>query len=179
MQVQVVKKRRLKADELPSVGSYALRREGLLEPKAEGYSHWVSRSTMAKADIHVVRNHDGVHLDGHAVAVTFTLAFGLYYCRPAFLCPHCWAIKRRLYWVPQAGNPWCCAACAGLDYRSRGLRGGIDRAEHRLMRQAELGRVRRPRERRAHYIRRVARLIEAKRELESFCAAALKKGGKL
>jgi hypothetical protein len=172
------KKCRPKADELPSVGSYALRRQGLLQPQAEGYSRWISRSGAGTADIHVVRKDGWVYLDGHEVPLTFTLAFGMHWCRPAFRCPHCSGLKRRLYRVPQAGNPWSCAACAGVSYRSRGLMGGIDRAEHKLMRSAELGRARRPRERRAHHIRRLAKLIAAERELEEYCAAALREGGK-
>jgi hypothetical protein len=38
----------------------------------------------------------------------------MHWCRPAFRCPHCSGLKRRLYRVPQAGNPWSCAGISGF-----------------------------------------------------------------
>jgi hypothetical protein len=161
-----------KADEVPSIGVFALGRLGLLTPAAEGISRWVSRVQTRSADVHVSCHGNLLLVEGHDVRLEYLPAFGRPACRPQFLCPACDRRCGRLYKVPQSLYPWRCVRCAGLKYRAKHL-GRFERAERKVVRLSSEGRERRPHEKRGRYIRRLARLLEAERKLTDMLAGYL------
>jgi hypothetical protein len=167
-----------KADEVPSVGVFPLLRLGLLKQGAEGFAPWVSRTAAGSARIHVASRGSWLLVEGHPVIIAFLPAFGQPRpCRPQFQCPCCDRRCGRLYKSPQAVHPWRCIRCAGLDYRVKHLK-PIDRAERAVVRLGLDGRTRRPREKRRHYYRRLARLLAAERKLSEIIGRYLKPGKK-
>jgi len=163
----------LKADEVPSVGAFALRRLGLLSPGADGISQWVSRTGTGSASVHVTCQGDWLIIEGHYVPLEHLPAFGCRpACRPQFRCPVCERRCGRLYKMPEASHPWRCVRCAGLKYRVQHL-DPIDRAERRLVRLSLEGRERKPHEKRARYYRRLARLLAAEENFADIVAKYL------
>jgi hypothetical protein len=164
----------LKADEVPSLGAFPLRRLGLLTPGAEGISHWISRAGAGSADVHVACKDNCLLVEGHYVLLEFLPAFGRPACRPQFRCPVCDRRCGRLYKMPQAQYPWRCVRCAGLNYRAKHL-DPISRAERRLVRLSLEGRERKPHEKRSRYYRRLSRLLAAEQKLAGVIAQFLDK----
>jgi hypothetical protein len=162
-----------KADEVPSIGVFPLLRLGLLGQGAEGFAPWVSRTGIGSARIHIASRSSWLLVEGHPVVLTLLPAFGRSQpCRPQFQCPSCDRRCGRLYKVAEAIHPWRCVRCAGLEYRVRHLK-PIERAERAVARLSLDGRERRPREKRRHYYRRLARLLAAEQRLSEIIARYL------
>ena len=170
---QIATKSTLKADEVPSVGVFPLLRLGLLADGAQGFARWVSPDTGRVTEVHVASKGTWLLIEGHAVALVFTPAFGNPTpCRPQFHCPCCGRRCGRLYKLPEAFHPWRCVRCAGLEYRAKHLK-PFDRAERAYGRLSVQGHERRPRERRKQFYNRMVRLKAAERRLEEMAATLL------
>jgi hypothetical protein len=129
---------------------------------------------VGSAQIHVAGRGSSLLVEGHPVVIDLMPAFGLPKpCRPQFRCPRCDGRCGRLYKLPEAVHPWRCVRCAGLEYRVKHLK-PIERAERAVVRLSLGGRERRPREKRRHYYRRLARLLAAEQRLSEIVAEYLK-----